>query len=264
MLLRTVILQFDVCLGDRAENQQRVESMLAASWKDSDMTTAVVLPELWDVGYALESKESLADEEGSAALRFLGTLARKYNAWFVGGSVMAHTERGYVNRAQVMAPDGHLVNYYDKVHLIGLMDEDKHFTHGNRKCEFGIDGVKCAVCICYDLRFCEWLRTFAVDSANVLFISAEWPQERIEHWRTLLRARAIENQMYVVACNRVGTSKGTLFGGVSAVIDPLGNVLFEGGKSEECAIVTFDTAESAKAREALPVFSDRRAQLYFK
>lgn len=264
MLLRSVILQFDVCLGDRAENCRRVESMLAASWKDSTVTTAIILPELWDVGYALEAKESLADKNGNAALEFLGGLARRYSAWLVGGSVMVQTERGYVNRAQILAPDGHLVNYYDKVHLIGLMDEDKHFMRGDRKCEFEIDDTKCAVCICYDLRFCEWPRTLAVDGANVLFISAEWPQERIEHWRVLLRARAIENQMYVIACNRVGESKGTLFGGASAVINPSGDVLFEGGKSNECAFVTFDTAESTRMRERLTVFSDRAEHLYFK
>ncbi len=264
MLMRTGILQFDVCIGDRKENQRRVASWLEAAWTPSDAVTAIVLPEIWDVGYALDEKESVADENGRQALEFLGGLARKYNVWFVGGSVMAKTDEGYVNRAQIINPAGELVNYYDKAHLIGLMDEDKHFLRGRRKCEFEIEGVKAAACICYDIRFCEWQRTFAVDGAEVLFVSAEWPMARIEHWKALLKARAIENQMYVVACNRAGTSKGTLFGGSSAVIDPLGGTLYAGGYGEETAYVTIDTDAVGKTRSYLTVFEDRVPDLYFK
>lgn len=264
MLLRAGILQFDICIGNRAENQRRVASWLEATWTPSDAVTAIVLPEIWDVGYALEEKETVADKDGQQALNFLGGLARKYNVWFVGGSVMTKTDEGFVNRAQIINPRGELVNYYDKVHLIGLMDEDKHFLRGARKCEFEIEGVKSAACICYDIRFCEWQRTFAVDGAEILFISAEWPESRIEHWKALLKARAIENQMYVVACNRVGTSKDTLFGGNSAVIDPLGRMLYAGGDKEEAAYVTFDTDKVRQTRSFLTVFGDRTPNLYFK
>ncbi len=262
--MRTGILQFDVCIGNREENQRRVASWLEATWTPADALTAIVLPEIWDVGYALEEKEQVADENGEQALEFLGALARKYNVWFVGGSVMAKTDEGYVNRAQIINPAGELVSYYDKAHLIGLMDEDKHFLRGRKKCEFEIGGVKAAACICYDIRFCEWQRTFAVDGAEVLFVSAEWPVSRIEHWKALLRARAIENQMYVVACNRVGTSKDTLFGGNSAVIDPLGKTLYAGGWGEDAAYVTFDTAAVSRTRSFLTVFEDRVPDLYFK
>ena len=265
MLLRTGIMQFDVCIGDRAENQRRVASWLESTWTPSDVPTAIVLPEIWDVGYALEEKESVADNNGEQSLAFLGALARKYNAWFVGGSVLARTDKGFANRAQIINPNGELVNYYDKAHLIALMDEDKHFVRGDRKCEFEINGVKAAACICYDIRFCEWQRTFAVDGAEVLFVSSEWPESRIEHWKALLKARAIENQMYVVACNRVGTSKDTLFGGNSAVIDPLGNMLYSGSDDkEEATFVTIDTDKVKQTRSFLPVFEDRRADLYFK
>lgn len=264
MLLRVGILQFDVKIGDRKENQQRVASWLKASWTPSDLPTAIVLPEIWDIGYALEEKEKLADKDGQQALDFLCGLAREYNVWFIGGSVMAETDSGFVNRAQIINNKGELVDFYDKVHLIGLMDEDKHFLRGNRKCEFEFEGVKSAACICYDIRFCEWQRTYAVDGAEILFVSAEWPTSRIEHWKALLKARAIENQMYIVACNRVGESKNTLFGGCSAVIDPLGKVLYLGGTEEEAAYVTFDTDKVSKTRGFLPVFNDRVPKLYFQ
>lgn len=264
MKLRTAVFQLDIRIGDRKYNQENIKRWLKLTWTPSDISTAVVLPEIWDVGYALEKKEELADSNGQEALAFLSKLAREYKTWFVGGSVMAKTEGGFVNRAQIINPEGDLVDYYDKVHLIRLMDEDKHFVPGERKCEFNIEGTKAAACICYDIRFCEWPRTFAVDGAELLFVSAEWPIARIDHWKTLIKARAIENQMYVIACNRVGVSSGTQFGGVSAIIDPLGNYLYIGGDKEEVAYVKIDTEKVNQIRSFLTVFGDRNPELYLK
>ncbi|MDO5114872.1 MAG: carbon-nitrogen family hydrolase [Synergistaceae bacterium] len=264
MQLRVGIFQLDIRIGDRKYNQQNVRDWLKRTYLPDDTPTAIVLPEIWDVGYALNEKEQLADKNGEQALAFLGSLAREYGVWFIGGSVMAKVDDGFVNRAQVINPKGELVNYYDKVHLIGLMDEDKHFMRGTRKCEFDFAGIKSAACICYDLRFCEWQRTFAVDGAELLFISAEWPIPRIEHWNTLLRARAIENQMFVVACNRSGVTGDTIFGGRSAVIDPLGYTLFDGGTDEGVGYVKIDTEMVDTTRAFLPVFGDRTPNIYFK
>ena len=262
-MLSTGIAQIDICLGDRPRNQERVREWMALCCKRGPYPTVVVLPELWDVGYALERKNELADDEGLEAARFLGNLARQHKVWFAGGSVLARTAVGIVNRAQVVDPSGRLVAWYDKVHLVPMMDEPLHLVGGNARCIFPIAGTTACCAVCYDLRFCEFIRRCALDGAKVLFVSAEWPEERIDHWITLLRARAIENMMYVVACNRVGSSGGVRFGGASMVIDPWGLVLHQGSQNaEEGVFVSFDPASVDDSRAQLKVFDMRRPELY--
>ena len=193
-------------------------------------------------------------------------LAREYGVWFAGGTVLAKTDQGFANRGLVVNPGGELVDHYDKVHLIRLMDEDKYFVPGRRACLFDVKGggesVKAGCATCYDIRFCEWLRSYALAGAKVLFIGAEWPTSRIDHWEALLRARAIENQMYVVACNRCGVTEGSPFGGRSMILGPKGEVLFQAGAGEEAGFVILDTAEVDKTRKFLTVFDDRVPELY--
>jgi len=261
-LLTTGLAQIDICLGDRARNQERVREWMA-SCPRGPAPAVIVLPEMWDVGYALERKNDLADDEGREAALFLGELARQYKVWFAGGSVLARTAGGIVNRAQVIDPAGRLVARYDKVHLVPMMDEPLHLAGGNSRCLFPLAETTACCAVCYDLRFCEFIRRCALDGAKVLFVSAQWPAERIDHWITLLRARAIENMMYVIACNRVGASGGVRFGGNSMAIDPWGVVLHQGSAdAEESAFVSFDPAEADHIRGRLKVFAMRRPELY--
>ena len=262
-MLNTGIAQIDICLGDRSRNQERVREWMALRCKRGASPTVVVLPEIWDVGYALDRKEELADDEGREAAVFLGDLARQYQVWFAGGSVLARTAGGIVNRAQVVDPSGTLVAQYDKVHLFPLMDEDRHLVGGNSRCIFTLAGTRVSCAVCYDLRFCEFIRRCALDGAKVLFLSAEWPEERIDHWSILLKARAVENMMYVIACNRVGNSGGIRFGGTSMVIDPWGLVLHQGSQNaEEGVFVSFEPAGADAIRKQLKVFDMRRPELY--
>lgn len=263
-MLRVGLAQIDIKIGDREANRQRVVDWMREYYEPSCEPTAIVLPEIWDVGYDLKNAGSLADPEGKWAAEFLGGLAREYGVWFIGGSVMAGTFRGPVNRAQVINPAGELVSDYDKVHLIPLMDEPDYLRAGNSGCTFDWEGTKAGCVICYDIRFCEWLRKYAVEGAGVLFVSAEWPKIRIDHWKAILRVRAIENMMYVVACNRVGETEGTLFGGSSMVIDPWGEILYEGTEGEEGRFVSFDPAKVGEIRDHLKVFDMRRPDLYSK
>lgn len=262
MKIRVGILQFDIALGDRERNRETLRRSLTSSLTPSELPTAVVIPEIWDVGYALDSSDELADPEGGGNAAFLGEAAREQGVWFVGGSVLASTPKGFVNRAQVIDPQGQVVDYYDKVHLIRLMDEDKHFVPGRRMCRFDLAGVQAGCVICYDIRFCEWVRAYAVRGAEVLFVSAQWPLSRIDHWEALLRARAIENQMFVVACNRCGSTGKTRFGGRSMILGPGGETLFRAGDGEEAAFVEIETGEVAKTRAFLTVFKDRVPDLY--
>jgi predicted amidohydrolase len=262
MKLRVGVLQLDIAIGEKERNYENIAEWMASFYVPSELPTAVVVPEMWNVGYALERAKELADPEGAEAAAFLGDLARKYGVWFVGGSVLAATKKGYANRAQVINPEGKLVAQYDKVHLIRLMEEEKYFTGGRKECLFDLEGAKAGCVICYDIRFCEWVRTYALKGTEVLFVSAQWPSARADHWRTLLRARAIENQMYVVACNRCGTSRETHFGGGSLILGPKGEVFFEGGNGEESAFAAIDLDAVAETRNFLTVFKDRVPQLY--
>ncbi len=261
-LLRVGIAQRDIKIGDREGNYARFKELLEQKWVRSETETAVILPEIWDVGYVIDAPGFYGDPDAYQASAFLGALAQQYKCWFAGGSVLAVTDDGAVNRAMAVNPDGEYVAHYDKAHLIPLMDEDRYLQAGDDRTHFMLGGVRAAMAICYDLRFCEWLRLYATEGAEVLFISAEWPVKRIDHWCTLLRARAIENMMYVVGCNRVGTSNGTLFGGHSMVVDPWGKVLYEGGDGEEFTFIEFETDEVKKARDFLKVLSERRPELY--
>lgn len=261
-MLRVGLAQIDIRLGDRAANRERVREWMRTCCRPGDTVTAIVLPEIWDVGYAIEEAEKYADREGLSGAEFLSGLAREYGVWFVGGSVLAGTENGPVNRAQVIDPAGSLVGTYDKVHLIPLMDEQKYLKAGDEKLIFDIAGTTAGCVICYDIRFCEWVRCYALQGTEVLFVSAEWPTIRIDHWKALLRARAIENMMYVVACNRVGNSKNTEFGGTSLVFDPWGEIVYEGSDREEGHFVEIDPGKVKGIRDHLQVFNMRRPELY--
>lgn len=261
-MLRAGVAQIDIKIGDRAANYRNVEDWMKRYHTPSEWETVVVLPEIWDVGYVIDEADKYGDPDARSAIDFLGSLARKYNVWFAGGSVLANTKEGAVNRALVIDPKGECVNHYDKVHLIPLMNEDRYLKSGDRECHFEVGGVTAACLVCYDIRFCEWMRLNAVHGAKVFFISAEWPTIRIDHWIALLKARAIENMMYIVACNRVGNSQNTDFGGHSFVLDPWGTVLYEGGDKPDGVFVEMDTEKVQKIREHLKVFSVRRPELY--
>ncbi|MDR1873703.1 MAG: carbon-nitrogen family hydrolase [Synergistaceae bacterium] len=272
MKLRVGIFQIDVAIGDVAANRKKVEHWMETRFVPADLPTAIVVPELWTTGYRLDKAAELADEEGKETAEFLGGLAKRYGVWFVGGSTLASVTSptgaaGYANRGQVVSPDGKLVKNYDKAHLIRLMQEDRYFIAGREPSLFDIrspdgTGVRVGNVTCYDIRFCEWLRSYALDGAEVLFVAAQWPSSRALHWNALLRARAIENQMFVVACNRTGTSDGTAFGGESAVIDPYGELLFKAGEGEEAAFTVIETSRASEFRRFLTVFEDRTPEIY--
>lgn len=261
-IVRLAIVQMPVEIGDRAANFSKLKKMLADNWIESCRTTVVILPEIWDVAYIIEKAYEYGDCEAAEAAAFLGRLAKKYQCWFAGGSVLALTEHGAANRAMVVNPRGEYVAHYDKAHLIALMNEDKYLIGGTKRTHVKIGDVDIGLSICYDLRFPEWQRLYAVEGAELLIFSAEWPQSRIKHWKTMLRSRAVENICYVVGCNRVGSTGATPFGGASMVIDPWGEVLWQGNRTEDFKFIEIDSTKVRKAREFLKVFDARKPELY--
>ncbi|RUL53087.1 carbon-nitrogen family hydrolase [Lysinibacillus antri] len=252
-------IQMNVGFGKVEENFERAENLIReAASKGAEI---VVLPEMWNTGYALEKLSELADLNGERSQAFLSNLASELDIHIVGGSVATEKEGKFYNTMYVYNRDGELVSEYSKVHLFRLMDEDKYLAAGDEMNRFALGDIEAGGVICYDIRFPEWLRAHALAGANVLFVSAQWPTPRIDHWKTLLQARAIENQCFVIAVNRISRNPEN-FNGQSMVIEPWGEVLWTGAEDEELAIIEVDFSKVEEVRGRIPVYDDRRPSLY--
>ena len=261
-IMNVAVIQMDVRKGDVAANRASVAAKVELAMQRNPRPEVIVLPELWASGYALERAVELASPLGEADAAFLGELAVRHNVAFAGGSVLSAEGDRVYNRAQVIDNRGRYLAGYNKVHLFRLMDEDKYLGQGNASLQFELCGMRCASVICYDTRFCEFIRVQALRGAQTLFVSAQWPLARKDHWVTLLRARAIENQMYVVACNRCGVTDGVTFGGHSLIIRPDGTLLASADESEDILVGALDPAGVSETREKIQVFRDRVPGLY--
>jgi predicted amidohydrolase len=258
------LVQMDCLLGKPAENFARAQEFVAeAARRGSDL---VLLPELWSTAYDLERAAGhaaplAADASGGGWFGRLAQLAQRHGVWLAGSILEAQAGRHY-NCLAVYSPAGELAAAYRKLHLFRLMQEEQYLAPGPEAVCADLPWGKTGLAICYDLRFPELFRGYALVGARLILLPAEWPHPRRAHWRTLLRARAIENQCFVAACNRVGESKGSAFFGASALIDPWGEALIEGGESEALLTVTVDLDQVDGARRRIPVFEDRRPDVY--
>lgn len=254
-------LQMDMQLGCVEENFAHAEELICEAVKGQP--DVVVLPETWNTGFfPKENLADLCDSDGAQVKQRIGALAKKYQVNIVAGSVSNVRNGNVYNTAMVFDRNGACVGSYDKTHLFTPMGEDNYYTPGDHLCRFSLDGVSCALIICYDVRFTELVRTLALQGLDMLFVVSQWPGIRIPHLRTLTVARAIENQMFVVCCNSCGTAGQTVYGGNSAIIDPWGETLALAGEKEEILTASCDLQVLADIRGSIPVFRDRRPELY--
>ena len=259
--MKIACIQMDIAFGDPEKNFQRVEAYLAEAVENGAET--IVLPEMWNTGYALTDLEGLADHEGRT-VTFLRGFAKTHQVNIVGGSVSTKKNGGFYNTMYVVDKTGELAGEYDKAHRFGLMDEHIHLEEGQSLGTFSLDDTICGGVICYDIRFPEWIRAQALNGAKVIFVPAEWPAPRIDHWRILLQARAIENQCFIVAVNRVGSDPKNDFGGSSMIIAPWGEIRLDMKQEEGIGYAEIDLSEVEEVRKRIPVFDDRREMLYKK
>ncbi|MCT3412690.1 carbon-nitrogen family hydrolase [Lactobacillus helveticus] len=260
MKIKVALAQFNIQFADPDKNQQRVAELTSIAAKAG--ADVIVFPEMWNIGYALNQLDRLADDGGRTTTKLFYRLARQYQISIVGGSVAVKEGGHFYNRTLIVDPLGQVVGKYDKVHLFRLMNEHRYLTAGNQENYFRLAGVPNASFICYDLRFPEWIRTVARHGSAVLYFPAEWPAVRIPQWTTMLKARAIENQAFVVAVNRVGDDPDNHYNGHSLAIDPLGNVIADAGENDGITYAELDLTQLATVRGAIPVFVDRRPDLY--
>jgi omega-amidase len=260
MALKIACLQLDIAFGNPAENKRRAQQEIEKAAQEK--ADVIILPELWTTGYDLKRLDNIADEEGQDAQTFIAELARAHRVNIVAGSIAKKTADGVTNTMYIADRNGDIVGEYSKLHLFQLMDEHLYLQPGDRHGLFTLEGTLCAGMICYDIRFPEWIRAHTAEGAELLFVVAQWPMPRLSHWRTLLQARAIENQCYVVACNRAGKDPNNEFAGHSMVIDPWGDIIAEADEKAGLLTAEIDLAKVSGVRKQIPIFQDRRPEHY--
>lgn len=259
--MKVSCLQMNMELGETAKNFIIAKRLISEAMKEKP--DVLVLPETWNTGFfPKDNLTELSCKNGAEVKEQIGSLAKEYSVNIVAGSVSNVKENHIYNTAFVFNRDGVCVAEYDKTHLFTPMGEDKFYTAGDHINSFALDGINCGIIICYDLRFPELVRTLALSGLDMLFVVSQWPKSRTFHLRTLTTARAIENQMFIACCNSCGIAGDTVFGGSSAIINPLGETLAIAGDNEEIICAECDMNLIAEIRGSIPVFRDRRQDLY--
>lgn len=260
-IMKVGCIQMDMAFGSVDENYAKAERLIRdAAKKDVDV---IVLPETWNTGFSpKENTNEYCDKNGERTKRVIGGLAKELNVNIVAGSVANLKGDKIYNTAYIFDRAGNCIGEYDKTHLFSPMGEDKFFEKGKNICKFTLDGKNCGIIICYDIRFPELTRKMALGGLDCLFIVSQWPSVRINHLTTLVKARAIENQMFTVCCNSCGRSQENIYGGSSLIVDPWGNELIKAGDSEEVIDSVLDFSVIGGIRDSINVFKDRRVDLY--
>ena len=254
LTLTITTIQSNLIWEDKAANLRMLEQKIAGI---EEKTEIVVLPEMFNTGFSMRP-EVLAETMEGETVEWMKRVSRE-NAVVLTGSIMIEEAGNYYNRLIWMLPNGQY-GHYDKRHLFAFGEEDKHYSPGNKRLIASVKGWKINLLVCYDLRFPVWARqknTEAGAEYDVLIYVANWPERRSHAWKTLLCARAIENQCYVVGVNRVGNDgKNVYHSGNSLVIDPLGQVLYHMADEEDVNTITLQKQMLDDVRSKFPFWKD--------
>lgn len=254
----TAAVQFHITKGDTDANLDYVRQAL--SRLHSQNVQLAVLPEMWSTGYDYKRLEELAARTPEVTAELM-QLSAQYNMVLVGSMAEA-ADGGFYNTAYVV-DRGQQLQTYRKIHLFSSLGEDRFLLAGNQVVVASTSVGKLGIAICFDLRFPELFRQLALKGTEILCLPAEWPKPRGLHWRTLLQARAIENQYFVAACNCWGPQGRKLeFEGQSRLISAKGEVLAEAAEENTEIVTTFHRSEMEEYRQGIPCFTERRPEVY--
>ncbi|MGD9144337.1 MAG: carbon-nitrogen family hydrolase [Anaerolineae bacterium] len=260
MEITIALAQMDIALGQPEQNAAKAQSLAAqAAAQGADL---LLLPELWPTGYDLGRIEQYIAPLDSGHFALMASMAQTHGLYVAGSALETNPAGKPFNTAALYGPDGVRIGAYRKVHLWAPLGEVEYMTPGADLPIFELPWGRVALAICYDLRFPELWRRYADARAQLVLIPAEWPVRRVEHWRLLLRARAVENQFFVIGVNRAGTGADGEFGGYSAAVDPWARVLVEAGAEPGLFLATLDLDEVARSRRLFPFLTDRRPEVY--
>ncbi|MFE5676873.1 carbon-nitrogen family hydrolase [Streptomyces erythrochromogenes] len=256
--MRASLIQIAVNEGESVSSRRARVADLVREQDESDL---VVLPELWTVGaFAYEQFETEAEPLDGPTYEVMAKAARDAGVWLHAGSVVERAGDGSLyNTALVLSPAGELAATYRKIHRFGFdQGEAVLMSAGDSLTTVELPEQTLGIATCYDLRFPELFRSLVDAGATTMIVAAGWPARRRSHWTLLSRARAVEDQSYVLACGLAGTHAGVEQAGHSLVVDPWGEVLAEAGPGEEVLTVDLDPAKVADTRAQFPALKDRR------
>lgn len=253
--MRVAAVQHDTVWCDPQANFEHLAPLIAAAAGTG--ARLVLLTEMFSTGFAVGS--SIAEPEGGPSSQFLESQAAEHGIW-LGGSC-AEVPAGDddprpANTFVLAGPDG-TVHRYRKIHPFTFSGEHEHFRPGDELVTVDVEGLRVSLFVCYDLRFADEFWQLA-PATDLYLVVANWPEVRRAHWQSLLQARAIENQAYVVGCNRVGSGGGLDYSGDSRIIDPLGELLATAARTESILVADVTADHVAAVRERFPFLPDRR------
>ena len=241
-------IQTDIIWEDKDSNLKNYQSKI-----DSVESDLIILPEMFTTGFTMDPKPHAETMDGKTVQWMKENASKKDLA--ICGSIIIEEEGKYFNRFIWVNPDGS-IHHYDKRHLFSFAGEDEHYTPGNSKLIIEYKDWRICPLICYDLRFPVWSRN--IEDYDVLIYVANWPSKRKSAWRSLLVARAIENQCYVIGVNRVGEDSNNLsYNGDTSLVNALGETLYINSQSEDIFTTTLSKLELSKVRNLLPFLKDK-------
>ena len=258
-------IQINSIVGDKIKNYQKVSKLMK---ENADFgADIVILPELFNTGLDYKNAKRHAEPiPTEATSMFLSGIAETYNTNIIGGSIFELVEGEKIkNTTAVFDRTGKLVSKYSKIHLFSAFgsQENEVLHSGENAVIVELDGVKVGLTTCYDIRFPEIYRKLALNGAEIITCSAAWPYPRYDHWMTLNKARAIENQCFVVSSNQCGKAGlGVNYVGNSMIVDPWGDIISNAGNNEGAYKVEINLNSIEQRRKDLPVFKDRKPELY--
>lgn len=263
--LTVTLAQMMVARANPEANVKKAESLISeASRRGSDM---ICFPEMWTTGFDWASNQRIATDQEKIIDR-VAEMARQYRIW-INGSMLALNEEGKVaNTSILFDATGKRAGTYRKTHLFTMFHEDDHMAPGNALCTVQTPWGLIGLSVCYDIRFPELFRTYALKGVKIQLNPMAFPYPRLQHWKVLIRARAIENQMYLIGTNQVGSedfgSDGVItYFGDSTIIDPWGETVVEAGEKEESLLTaTIEIDKVDQVRSKMKVLNDRRPDLY--
>ncbi|OEU72138.1 MAG: carbon-nitrogen hydrolase [Desulfuromonadales bacterium C00003107] len=250
-------IQFPIVAGDVDANLQ--QARIALQRAHDQGARLAVLPEMWSSGYDYKHMAELADETPRVAAELVELSARL--DLVIVGSLPERDQDSLYNTAFVH-DRGQEIGRYRKLHLFSPMKEDRYLASGDKTLVVKTSVGRLGIAICYDLRFPEMFRKLALDGAELVCLPAQWPSPRQQHWRTLIRARAIENQYFLVAANNCGQLGNLHFFGMSLIVSPRGEFLAEGGEGMAEPSALLDFTDMAAYRKEIPAWHDRRPEIY--
>jgi predicted amidohydrolase len=248
--MKIALVQYSPAWEDKESNRKKILSLI----EGVEGIELFIFPEMTLTGFTMKSKEMSETIQGES-FRFFSSIAIEKSANIFAGIIERRNNLTYNTLIHIKS-DGNLVKLYRKIHPFSYSGENNNFNAGSKPAYTKIKSWKIGLTICYDLRFPELYRKYGKKRAHLIVNIANWPDTRIEHWRTLLKARAIENQCYIAGVNRVGKDPKLNYIGFSSVFDPMGKELAAVENEEKVIVVELDRNYASEVREKFPFLDD--------